>query len=587
MAAAAAAAVTTTVAWAEKEKMPSGFDPEALERGAKALREIQNSEHARKVLDMAKQQEATKQAEAQQKEAEAQQAANQAKVEQERVHWEEVRKTNQQQSEQRAQLARYEDELARKRQEAEAEAQRQRNAEFIKMQEESAERQEALKRQTEEKRQKELRETAKAQADAEAEKLKAQAIAEAEGRTKENRQNEDVQRRQMEARIQQETRKAVEVVNATLSSLGSGLSSLLDDRQRVASLALGAALVGLGIYSAREGAKVGARALERRLSQPALVRDSSRRSITSPLKPSSARRQEQSSVLGDVVLESVLFERLEQLATAAQRARSRGAPMRNLLLYGPPGTGKTMAAKRIAKHAGMDYAILDGGDVAPLGANAVPKLHEVFDWASRSRSGVVLFVDEADAFLSRRGGDATDASRSAVNAFLSRSGSQSGSIMIVLATNRPFDLDPAVVDRMDDALQVPLPGEEERLRIIRLYFDRYIRRGEGEPALEGQNRPSGPPIEVDGVSDEDLKRLASLADGFSGRELAKLVGGLQAAAYGSEDGVLTHHRFWSVADLKLAEHGLRDALTATPVSTSTSNSESGHAPSDQHPNAHR
>lgn len=62
-----------------------------------------------------------------------------------------------------------------------------------------------------------------------------------------------------------------------------------------------------------------------------------------------------------------------------------------------------MAAKRLARTAGLDYAIMSGGDVAPLGGKAVQQLHEMFDWAERSRRGLLLFIDEADAFLGRRG----------------------------------------------------------------------------------------------------------------------------------------------------------------------------------------
>ena len=73
-------------------------------------------------------------------------------------------------------------------------------------------------------------------------------------------------------------------------------------------------------------------------------------------------------------------------------------------LAGPcPGTGKSMAAKRLARTAGLDYAIMSGGDVAPLGGKAVQQLHEMFDWAESSRRGLLLFIDEADAFLGRRG----------------------------------------------------------------------------------------------------------------------------------------------------------------------------------------
>ena len=73
------------------------------------------------------------------------------------------------------------------------------------------------------------------------------------------------------------------------------------------------------------------------------------------------------------------------------------------------GTGKSMAAKRLARTAGLDYAIMSGGDVAPLGGGAVQQLHEMFDWAERSRRGLLLFIDEADAFLGRRGASMSEA----------------------------------------------------------------------------------------------------------------------------------------------------------------------------------
>ena len=80
---------------------------------------------------------------------------------------------------------------------------------------------------------------------------------------------------------------------------------------------------------------------------------------------------------------------------------------------------------------------MSGGDVAPLGSNAVKQLHEMFDWAARSPKGMVLFVDEADAFLSRRDVEKSEAMRSAINAMLYRTGDQSRDFMVVIATNRP------------------------------------------------------------------------------------------------------------------------------------------------------
>lgn len=48
---------------------------------------------------------------------------------------------------------------------------------------------------------------------------------------------------------------------------------------------------------------------------------------------------------------------------------------------------------------GLDYALMTGGDVAPLGAQAVTKIHQLFDWGKKSKKGLLLFIDEADAFL--------------------------------------------------------------------------------------------------------------------------------------------------------------------------------------------
>ena len=82
---------------------------------------------------------------------------------------------------------------------------------------------------------------------------------------------------------------------------------------------------------------------------------------------------------------------------------------------------------------------MSGGDVAPLGNEAVKQIHDMFDWAKRSNKGMLLFVDEADAFLSHRGQQG-EALRSAINAMLFRTGDQNTDYMVILATNRPGTL---------------------------------------------------------------------------------------------------------------------------------------------------
>lgn len=82
--------------------------------------------------------------------------------------------------------------------------------------------------------------------------------------------------------------------------------------------------------------------------------------------------------------------------------------------------------QKLAMHSGMDYAILTGGDVAPLGKDGVTEMHKVFDWANNSRKGLLLFVDEADAFLRKRSSEMISENlRATLNAFLYRTGDQS------------------------------------------------------------------------------------------------------------------------------------------------------------------
>lgn len=64
--------------------------------------------------------------------------------------------------------------------------------------------------------------------------------------------------------------------------------------------------------------------------------------------------------------------------------------------------------------------------------------------------------------------------RGALNAMLFRTGDQSKDFAVILATNRPSDLDAAVIDRMDEAIEFPLPGQPERQQIIAMYLDSYI-----------------------------------------------------------------------------------------------------------------
>uniref|UniRef100_A0A2P2IJG6 ATPase AAA-type core domain-containing protein n=2 Tax=Rhizophora mucronata TaxID=61149 RepID=A0A2P2IJG6_RHIMU len=225
-----------------------------------------------------------------------------------------------------------------------------------------------------------------------------------------------------------------------------------------------------------------------------------------------------------------------------------------------------MAARELACKSGLDYALMTGGDVAPLGSQAVTKIHQLFDWAKKSPRGLLLFIDEADAFLCERNKTyMSEAQRSALNALLFRTGDQSKDIVLALATNRPGDLDSAVADRIDEVLEFPLPGEEERFKLLKLYLDKYIAKAGSRKSsgwLQNLFKRQQQKIEIKGLTDDILKGAAAKTEGFSGREIAKLMASVQAAVYGSQDCVLNPSLFREVVDYKAAEHQQRTKLAS-------------------------
>lgn len=551
----------------------AGFDPEALERGVKALREITSSPHGKKVFDVIKKQEETKQAELAAKVAEFKQMQAQHEIERQRIIYDEQKKLAQHQAQTKSQMARYEDELARKRMQAENEYQRARNQELVKLQEESSIRQEQARRATEEQIQAQRRQTEREKADIERETIRVRAMAEAEGRAHEAKLAEEVNRRLQSDRANAEIEKWVAAINTTFEHIGGGLRAILTDQNKLVVAVGGVTALAAGIYTTREGARVIWGYVDRILGQPSLIRESSRgkypwSGIFSRFRSTLTRADSGSSKngngFGDVVLHPALKKRIEQLASATANTKAHQAPFRNMLFYGPPGTGKTMAAREMARKSGLDYALMTGGDVAPLGSQAVTKIHQLFDWAKKSKKGLLLFIDEADAFLCERNKTyMSEAQRSALNALLFRTGDQSKDIVLALATNRPGDLDSAVADRIDEVLEFPLPGEDERFKLLKLYLDKYIAQaGSQKSGFQNLFRRKQQQIEIKGLTDDIIREAAAKTEGFSGREIAKLMASVQSAVYGGENCVLDPTLFREVVDYKVAEHQQRRKLAA-------------------------
>ncbi|KAF4587597.1 ATPase family AAA domain-containing protein 1-A [Ophiocordyceps camponoti-floridani] len=140
------------------------------------------------------------------------------------------------------------------------------------------------------------------------------------------------------------------------------------------------------------------------------------------------------------------------------------------LLYGPPGTGKTMLAKAVAKESGANMLEISGALINDKWVGESEKLiRAVFSLAKRI-SPCVVFIDEADALLASRSSfTGSGARREFINQFLKEwDGMEETSAFIMVATNRPLDLDDAVLRRLPRRILVDLPLRDDRAAILRL-----------------------------------------------------------------------------------------------------------------------
>merc|ERR1740138_1486505 len=303
---------------------------------------------------------------------------------------------------------------------------------------------------------------------------------EEEAKIKAARENEDVNLRAMKAEAAEKREQTLAAIRETADIALSWVTFVFRSPANLA-LGIGSIVVAVGgVYLMREMAVLLREQLNKRLGRPSLVRMTNRRGMLQEAWIALLRllrlRGRHGSEFDDVVLHPKLHQQVMRLADATRSAKRRRMPLQHAMFYGPPGTGKTMVAQRFAEYSGLEYAIMAGGDVAPLEEQAVTELHKLFQWVHRSRKGVLLFIDEADAFLAVRNKSMSESLRNALTTMLYHTGTPTSQFLMVLATNRPGDLDPAVLDRIDESVEFGLPDLAERERMVFQYFDLYVKK---------------------------------------------------------------------------------------------------------------
>ncbi|CAB1314970.1 unnamed protein product [Coregonus sp. 'balchen'] len=426
----------------------SNFDPTGLERAAQAAKELDKSRHAKEALDLARMQEQSVQMEHQTKIKEYEAAVEQLKGDQLRIQGEERRKTVGEETKHHQSRAQFQDRLARQRYEDQLKQQQALNEDNLRKQEDSVLKQEAMRKATIE-HEMQLRHKN--------ELLRVEAESKAHARVE--RENADIIREQIRLKAAEHRQTVLETIRTAGAVFGEGFQAFVSDWDKVTATVAGLTLLAVGVYSARNATAVAGRYIEARLGKPSLVRETSRitvaEAIKHPIKMSKRLTSKPQDALEGVVLSPNLEERVRDIAIATRNTRQNKGLYRNILMYGPPGTGKTLFAKKLAVHSGMDYAIMTGGDVAPMGREGVTAMHKE---------------------------KISEELRATLNAFLYRTGEQSNKFMMVLASNQPEQFDWAINDRIDEIVNFALPGPDERERLVRLYFDRYVL----EPATGGR-----------------------------------------------------------------------------------------------------
>ncbi|XP_040380234.1 peroxisomal biogenesis factor 6-like [Oryza brachyantha] len=179
-------------------------------------------------------------------------------------------------------------------------------------------------------------------------------------------------------------------------------------------------------------------------------------------------------------------------------------PCRGILLFGPPGTGKTMLAKAIANDAGASFINVSMSTITSKWFGEDEKnVRALFSLAAKV-APTIIFVDEVDSMLGQRARCGEhEAMRKIKNEFmshwdglLSKSGER---ILVLAATNRPFDLDQAIIRRFERRIMVGLPTLDSRELILRTLLSK-------EKVDEGI----------------DFKELATMTEGYSGSDLKNL-----------------------------------------------------------------
>ena len=267
----------------------------------------------------------------------------------------------------------------------------------------------------------------------------------------------------------------------------------------------------------------------------------------------------------DVAGEDEAKESLQEIVTYLKNPgmyKDIGATMpKGILLVGPPGTGKTMLAKAVAGESNVPFFSISGSEFVELFVGmGASKVRDLFKQA-KEKAPCIVFIDEIDAIGGKRnasGMGGNDEREQTLNQLLTEMDGFEGNsgVIILAATNRPENLDPALLrpGRFDRRVPVELPDLQGREDILKVHAKK---------------------VKTDG--NIDFIMIARMASGASGAELANIVNEAALKAVREKRNCVTQQDLEDSIEVVFAGYQKKNAILSDEEKKTVSYHEVGHA----------